>query len=218
MKTELVREISDGSFAVRKKNYTGLAFLLIFLLCIAFNSNTEGVKWRDIKDESPNISASAKVVAANNAVVDNSHIQNNVERTHDNEVSLHESSHLVVYIRSMQENDYTPHPVEVSIIPSKKNNGHFSAEGFWDYETGILTNYAGYASRVVFFSENPMRVFAEIKTKKYTDYIENTKLGRQGRKVSEYDDFLAAVEWVRKYRQEILTFSERLKKERLIKF
>jgi len=133
------------------------------------------------------------------------------------ESAVHESAHYVIYEKACEWQGIKTHSIEVSIIPQKNNGGHFSFDGYIDFATETLVNYSGYASRVVFFNESAKSVFSEMKNEKYSDFVENQKI-RGDRTISEYDDFIAAVQWVEKYKVEIAHFAIRLQKEKLIKF
>lgn len=138
-----------------------------------------------------------------------------LSRTYEN--AVHESAHYIVYMKKMELLGVVAYPIEASIIPGDNNGGHFTCAGTTDLGAEILINYSGYATRVVFFGESTRSVFDEMRSGKYTDFM-ITRKKRGKRTVSEFDDFVAAIEWVRKYRNEIALFAIRLQKEKIIKF
>lgn len=133
-------------------------------------------------------------------------------------VALHESSHYIIYDIVMRHYGHNPEPLEVSIIPYKTALGYFKTVWFGnDFRVQLLTYYAGEASRVVFWNEDPKTVFLESQRNKVTDFQKAAKVS-EGRDIDQYEDFLTAVAWVKKYRGNISNFAAKLEKQKLIKF
>lgn len=177
------------------------------------SSHIEEPNYRSVKPTKQVVQPVPKTNSATQSVQTEKYIQ--LSRVY--ECAAHESAHYIIYMKNMELIDATPRPIEISIIPQVKNDGHFTADGYGDLATEILVDYAGYASRIVFFGESEKKVFDEMKEYKYSDFKHARKI-RGDRTISEFDDFRAAVQWVRKYRNEIATFAIRLQKEKFIKF
>jgi hypothetical protein len=138
------------------------------------------------------------------------------------ETAIHESSHYIIYEISSKKYNFEPSPISVSIIPTKTELGVFYAKKYGDWRIEVLTAYAGYASKVVFYELDARKVFYDMAYGDGNDFkIAKEALWRirNANDIDlQFEYFKDTVEWVKKYKNNIQNFAIRLENQKIIKF